>query len=88
MQWLGIRPALAYALPGALTWYGMLRAGMHPTLAGVILGLLTPVRAGFARVRPECVDPTAISPVQQLEARLHPWVAFAIMPLFALANAV
>ena len=87
MQWLGIRPALAYALPGALAWYGMLRAGMHPTLAGVILGLLTPVRAGFARVRPDCVDPTAISPVQQLEARLHPWVAFAIMPLFALANA-
>jgi NhaA family Na+:H+ antiporter len=87
MQWLGIRPALAYALPGALAWYGMLRAGMHPTLAGVILGLLTPVRAGFARLRPVCVDPTAISPVQQLEARLHPWVAFAIMPLFALANA-
>ena len=45
MQWLGIRPALAYAVPGALAWYGMLRAGMHPTLAGVILGLLTPVHA-------------------------------------------
>jgi len=87
MQWLGIRPALAYALPGALAWYGMLRAGMHPTLAGVILGLLTPVRASFARLRPDCVDPTALSPVQQLERRLHPWVAFAIMPLFALANA-
>ena len=87
MQWLGIRPALAYALPGALAWYGMLRAGMHPTLAGVILGLLTPVHAGFARLRPQCVDPTALSPVQKLEARLHPWVAFAIMPLFALANA-
>ena len=85
MQWLGLRRALAYVLPGAIAWYGMLRAGVHPTLAGVILGLLTPVTPAFGR-RP-CLDPTAIAPVQEVEARLHPWVAFGIMPLFALANA-
>jgi Na+:H+ antiporter, NhaA family len=85
MQWLGLRRALYYLVPGALAWYGMLRAGMHPTLAGVILGLLTPATANFGRHR--CIDPTAISPVQQVESQLHPWVAYAIMPLFALANA-
>lgn len=88
MQWLGIRAALAYVIPGAITWYGMLTAGMHPTLAGVILGLLTPATAQFGRnQRPEGIDPRAISPVQQVEHTLHPWVAFGIMPLFALANA-
>ena len=85
MQRLGIRSPLFYVLPGALAWFGMLRAGMHPTLAGVILGLLTPATANFRRHR--CVDPTALAPVQQVESWLHPWVAYGIMPLFALANA-
>jgi Na+:H+ antiporter, NhaA family len=85
MQWLGIRQALAYIVPGIICWYGMLTAGVHPTLAGVLLGLLTPATPNFGRHR--CIDPTAIAPVQQLEAALHPYVAFGIMPLFALANA-
>jgi NhaA family Na+:H+ antiporter len=86
LQWFGQRSMLAYVIPAAILWYGMLRTGMHPTLAGVILGLLTPVRAGFgrrARVTPE----GAMAPVTQVEGTLHPWVAFGIMPLFALANA-
>jgi NhaA family Na+:H+ antiporter len=82
MQRVGI---LAYLIPGALMWYGMLSAGMHPTLAGVLLGLLTPATASFGRNK--CLDPTAIAPVHQVEAALHPWVAFGIMPFFALANA-
>jgi NhaA family Na+:H+ antiporter len=85
MQWLGIRWALAYLVPGALMWYGMLSAGMHPTLAGVLLGLLTPATANYGRHK--SIDPTAPAPVEAVEAALHPWVAFGIMPLFALANA-
>lgn len=85
MQWLGLRRAPLYIVPGAIAWYGMLRAGMHPTLAGVILGLLTPATANFGRHR--CIDPTAVAPVHHVEAQLHPWVAYGIMPLFALANA-
>jgi NhaA family Na+:H+ antiporter len=85
LQWLGARGALIYIVPGAIIWYGMLSAGMHPTLAGVILGLLTPATASFGRAR--APDPKAVAPVLALEARLHPWVAFGIMPLFALANA-
>jgi NhaA family Na+:H+ antiporter len=77
LQWLGVRAALAYVLPGAVVWFGMLRAGVHPTLAGVLLGLLTPATSAFGRE----------SPVVRVEAMLHPWVAFGVMPLFALANA-
>jgi NhaA family Na+:H+ antiporter len=99
LQVLGVRPALAYALPGALVWLGMLRAGVHPALTGVVLGLLTPVTADFgllARRRseppaalPAPADPPGVpdSPVVRVEAVLHPYVAFGIMPLFAFANA-
>ena len=86
LQWLGQRSMLAYVIPAAIVWYGMLRTGMHPTLAGVILGLLTPVRAGFGR-RARLTEKGTIAPVTRVEGALHPWVAFGIMPLFALANA-
>ena len=54
----------------------------------MILGLLTPATVNFGRGRRgRAPDPEAVAPVVELEARLHPWVAFGIMPLFALANA-
>jgi Na+:H+ antiporter, NhaA family len=85
LQALRVQFALAYVLPGALVWLGMLRAGLHPTLTGVMLGLLTPATGGFG-LR---ADRAAVvqSPVVRVEARLHPYVAFGIMPLFAFANA-
>jgi len=87
LQWLGVRAALAYLLPGAVVWIGMLCAGLHPTLAGVLLGLMTPASSEFGRRRAAPAPQRADSPLVRLEARLHPWVAFAIMPLFAMANA-
>jgi Na+:H+ antiporter, NhaA family len=45
LRFLGSRWAILYALPGAVIWIGLLRAGIHPALAGVILGLLIPGRA-------------------------------------------
>jgi Na+:H+ antiporter, NhaA family len=42
-----IRPPLIYAAPGVVVWAGLYIAGIHPTLAGVLLGLLTPVRPWF-----------------------------------------
>jgi NhaA family Na+:H+ antiporter len=88
MHRLSIEAALAYVLPGALAWYGLLWSGLHPALAGVLLGLLTPAGAAFgrrARVSPPASSgPT---PLVRIETQLHPWVAFGIMPLFAVANA-
>jgi Na+:H+ antiporter, NhaA family len=86
LQWFGQRSMLAYVVPAAIVWYGMLRTGMHPTLAGVLLGLLTPVRPEFGR-RARLQGDGEIAPVTRVEGALHPWVAFGIMPLFALANA-
>lgn len=79
-QKLGIRSAFAYVLPGAAVWLGLLMAGVHPALAGVLLGLLTPVAS-------ENAHRDALPPVVRVERALHPWVTFGIMPLFALANA-
>lgn len=76
MQAVGIRVVGLYAVPGVVVWIGLYRAGIHPTLAGVVLGLLTPVvpwRGASSSVR--------------LQHVLHPWVAYGVMPLFALANA-
>lgn len=77
LQRLKVRWVAAYLAPGVLVWFGLLSAGLHPTLAGVILGLMTPAAA----------QPDGESALARLEAQLHPWVAFGIMPLFALANA-
>jgi Na+:H+ antiporter, NhaA family len=47
MQKLGVRLAWAYVLPAIVTWAGVYATGVHPTIAGVVVGLLTPVRAWF-----------------------------------------
>jgi Na+:H+ antiporter, NhaA family len=85
---LGVRAAPAYIVPGMVVWFGMLRAQLHPTLAGVLLGLLTPRSVTLGR-RKRAADAAegGESLVESLEETLHPYVAFGIMPLFALANA-
>ncbi len=113
MRGAGVRAPLVYVVPGAVIWAGLLAAGIHPTIAGVILGLLAPVRpwfgaSGFAATthtqledlpesdhhdllsRLDLINEArreAVSPVERLIHALHPWVAFGVMPLFALANA-
>jgi NhaA family Na+:H+ antiporter len=76
MQKLRIATPLAYIVPALALWVCMYESGVHPTIAGVILGLLTPARPfGGKQV------------IEGLEHRLHPWSSFLIVPLFALANA-
>ncbi|HUO68860.1 MAG TPA: Na+/H+ antiporter NhaA [Gammaproteobacteria bacterium] len=75
---LGVRAEIVYALPAAVLWVGLLDAGIHPVLAGVIMGLLTPMTPRRAGEPPAAV---------RIERLLHPWIAFLVMPLFALANA-
>ena len=48
---IGVRSALGYLAPGVVAWAGLYVAGIHPTLAGVLLGLLTPVRSWFGPSR-------------------------------------
>lgn len=77
LQALGVRRKLAYAGVALAVWVGTCVSGVHPTLAGVAIGLATPVRRWQQRE----------SPCEELIEALHPWVAFVIMPVFALANA-
>ena len=116
LRLFGARSPWAYVPPGVVLWAGTYLAGIHPTLAGVVIGMLTPVRAwlgaehyfeysasSVARYReqpafderqllPELdairlARREAVSPLDALQHALHGWVAYAIMPLFALANA-
>ncbi len=104
LPWLGVRGLPAYIVLGAGIWLAFLKSGVHPTVAGVLLGLLTPASPGLRRrVLLDVVSdlytrlrgqrgawpgaPEAVSPLDRLEHALHPWVAFAVMPVFALANA-
>lgn len=69
-----VRSLTPYLILGILLWYALLRSGIHPTLAGVLLALCIP-------------NGDQHSPLYKIENTLHPWVTYLIMPLFALANA-
>jgi NhaA family Na+:H+ antiporter len=86
---IGLRNPMSYVPAGVLLWYGALRAGIHPTISGVALGLLTPAQPRLVGppARPRVAETEAIAPAVRLAAMLHPWVAYGVMPLFALANA-
>ena len=70
-----------YLLLGAVLWVLVLRSGVHPTLAGVALALLIPLKPSPGRP-----DDTT-SPLHRLEHGLQPWVAYLVLPIFGFANA-
>ena len=47
---LGLRPGAKYLVPTVLVWAGLYRIGIHPTLAGVIVGLMAPVKPWYGRL--------------------------------------
>lgn len=117
-QRMGIGAASPYVVPGLLVWVGLFVAGVHPTLAGVVLGLMTPARPIAMREPPLEVASQALGqlktgdamktgdlhllqqplrdlriahreilpPASRVQMVLHPWVAYGVMPMFALAN--
>ncbi len=74
----GVTRLAPYVLSGAFIWVCVLKSGVHATLAGVVVALAIPIGAG---------NGGSHSLLEEIEERLHPWVAFAILPLFAFANA-
>ncbi|RZA06630.1 MAG: Na+/H+ antiporter NhaA, partial [Proteobacteria bacterium] len=79
---IGVGHYAAYVGLGILMWAAVLGSGVHATIAGVLMGLATPLKFG-TKARPARHP----KPLDDLLHRLHPWVSFAIMPAFALANA-
>jgi NhaA family Na+:H+ antiporter len=70
-----IKSLAPYLVLGAILWYCIYKSGVHATIAGVLLGLLIPLKVGEQ------------SPLKSLMHTLDPWVSFMVLPLFALANA-
>ncbi|TBR08207.1 MAG: Na+/H+ antiporter NhaA [Lysobacter sp.] len=79
----GVTALTPYLLLGVVLWVCVLKSGVHATLAGVATGLMIP----HVDPRNDIDDEIEHSPLEHLEHALHPWVAYAILPLFALANA-
>lgn len=67
-----------YVIVGVILWVCVLKSGVHATLAGVALAFAVPLKAK---------DAQGHAPLHQMEHGLHPWVAFAVLPIFAFANA-
>ena len=74
----GVVSRSPYILIGLIVWTGLLKSGVHATLAGVLLALFIPIRD---KENPEN------SPLKSLEHDLHSVVAFFVLPVFAFANA-
>lgn len=111
---LYLRNGLGWALLGLLLWYALHQGGIHPTIAGVLAGLMVPAlphRSGrevltglhgytgqlLAKPQDQELEAAEIlqieerledleAPLQRFVHLLHPYVAFGVMPLFALAN--
>jgi NhaA family Na+:H+ antiporter len=113
---LQARSPAAYVAAGVALWIAFHAAGIHPTLAGVVLGLAVPALPrqrpadvllalgqhveglNRQRGRDDALDEDALAgieerlvelqaPLDRFVQVLHPWVAFGVMPAFALANA-
>ena len=80
-----VKSTYVYILFGIALWYCMYKSGVHPTLAGVILGLMTP---NILKENSKLHDgeDNQVSVIEWLEERIHPWSSFIIVPLFAFAN--
>jgi len=96
LQYCAISFLPFYGAAAVMLWCGLWQAGIHPSLAGIILGLLVPVywpaaavaRAG--KTGPGAKAPAVTggaSPLARIHKALHLWVILAIMPLFAFVNA-
>jgi NhaA family Na+:H+ antiporter len=65
-----------YVVIGLIVWVCVLKSGVHATLAGVATALAIPMKR-----------PDGSSPLHDAEHALQPWVAFAVLPMFAFLNA-
>ncbi len=81
----GLRSTYIYVFLGIALWYAFYRTGIHPTLAGVVLGLLTPNTPKDATSY-EDIEDGSLSVIEWLEAKLHPWSTYFVVPTFAFAN--
>ena len=109
---LGVRSRAVYGVLALALWLAVFESGVHATIAGVVLGFMTPAVALRSRTRvsellgarlseaarsgevsakslleASRLAEEAAPPLVRMEERLHPWSAYGVLPVFALANA-
>ena len=82
---VGVESTLIYSLFALTLWFSLYKTGVHPTLAGVILGLMTP-NILHRSVRVGDVEDGSVSVIEWLEHKFHPISTFLVVPIFAFAN--
>ena len=98
-KYLDIRFTTVYIFLGLILWLCLYKSGVHPTMAGVILGLLAPAIPFISKeyvdteelvdlsvAKTKKIAKNSVSVVEWLLHQIHPWTAFLIVPLFAFAN--
>jgi NhaA family Na+:H+ antiporter len=78
LERFGVRTPLVFLALGVALWVACDQAGIHPTIAGVVMGLLTPVHP---------LPREEVAPLERTEHVLVPWTSFVVVPLFALSSA-
>ena len=81
----GVESTLIYSLFAFTLWFCLYKTGVHPTLAGVILGLMTP-NILRKRTTVEDIEDGSVSVIEWLEHKFHPISTFFVVPVFAFAN--
>ena len=85
LQRIGVTKKYLYFFLGIILWYSLYKTGVHPTIAGVIMGLLTPATP----VEDDSfidVEDGELTLVERLQASFHPLSALVVIPIFAFAN--
>ncbi len=78
LNFIGILNILIYLVVGIALWVCVLKSGIHATIAGVALAMFIPLKDH---------KNSQNSPLRKIEHRLHPWIAFLVLPIFAFLNA-
>jgi NhaA family Na+:H+ antiporter len=76
---------IVYSLFAFTLWFSLYKTGVHPTLAGVILGLLTP-NIARQQTNLDDIEDGSVSVIEWLEHKFHPLSTFIVVPVFAFAN--
>lgn len=85
LKWSKVSSIFVYAILAFTLWFSLYKTGVHPTLAGVILGLMVP-NVILTRTKIVDVEDGSVSVIEWLEHKFHPVSTFFVVPLFAFAN--
>ena len=81
----GVESMLVYSIFAFTLWFSLYKTGVHPTLAGVIIGLMTP-NILHRSTKVEDIEDGSVSVIEWMEHKFHPLSTFLVVPIFAFAN--